>query len=78
MRWEAVTACDVMEDAGTETLIKERGVARELQPLDLEHEPDLAAVASCVDLEALVDHQHASDGVLDGPLGAGRLDTAQS
>ena len=56
IRWETVTAWDVVEDAGTETLTKERGATRELQPLDLEHEPDLAAIASCVDLEELVEH----------------------
>lgn len=57
IRWETVTAWDVVEDAGTETLTKERGAARELQPLDLEHEPDLVAVASCVDLEEVAaDH----------------------
>ncbi|MGN6129868.1 MAG: hypothetical protein ACTHOK_05955, partial [Nocardioidaceae bacterium] len=56
IRWETVTAWDVVEDAGTETLTKERGATRELQPLDLEHQPDLAAIASCVDLDELADH----------------------
>jgi hypothetical protein len=57
IRWETVTAWDVVEDAGTETVTKERGATRELQPLDLEHEPDLAAVAECVELDEGADHR---------------------
>ncbi len=53
VRWEAVTAWDVVEQTGTDTLVNERGTTRELRPLDLTHEPDLAAVAGAVDLDEL-------------------------
>jgi hypothetical protein len=54
VRWEAATAWDVVEQTGTDTRVAERGRARELQPLDLEQEPDLARVAASVDLGELV------------------------
>ncbi len=53
VRWEAATSWDVVEQTGTETVVKERGTARELQPLDLEHEPDLARLAAAVNLDEL-------------------------
>lgn len=53
VRWEAVTAWDVVEQTGTETRVKERGGTRELLPLDLEHERDLARLAGAVDLVEL-------------------------
>ena len=55
VRWESVTAWDVVEQTGRDTLTEVRGVARELQPLDLTDQPDLAAVAAAVDREGRVD-----------------------
>jgi hypothetical protein len=60
VRWEAVTAWDVVEDVGTQTLVRLRGSARKLEALDLEHEPDLARVAASVDLEELVAERPAA------------------
>ncbi|MGN6576211.1 MAG: hypothetical protein ACTHKG_11010, partial [Nocardioides sp.] len=55
VRWETCSAWDVVEQAGTGTLVKLKGVARELAPLDLSGEPELSLLVEAIDLRELSD-----------------------
>jgi hypothetical protein len=55
VRWDSCTAWDVIAQAGTETMLKTKGVARELAPLDLSGEPDLKRLVEAIDLRELTD-----------------------
>jgi hypothetical protein len=55
VRWETCSAWDVIEQAGTGTLAKFKGVARELAPLDLSGEPELSLLMEAMDLRELND-----------------------
>lgn len=44
VRWDQANAIGIVEDAATELVLNARGVTRELKPLDLRHEPELAAL----------------------------------
>lgn len=56
MRWPDVTAWDVIEQVGQNTLLNTWGRAREVRGLDLADEPDLVQLIDTVDLDAL-DHE---------------------
>ena len=58
VRWEQAGAWDVVEQTGTETLVSLKGSTRELTPLDLAGEPDLARVVASVDLDELEPVEH--------------------
>ncbi|GLW98829.1 hypothetical protein Misp02_29160 [Microtetraspora sp. NBRC 16547] len=46
IRWNTADAAQVINDAASEILIKQRGQAMELMPLDITHEPHLGSVMS--------------------------------
>jgi hypothetical protein len=54
IQWAHADASRVVSDAGTEVMIVQKGTTRELRPLDLTNEPQLAEVVSSVDFEDLV------------------------
>ena len=49
--WETVEAWDVLIEISTDTLMALRGSAKELKPLDLDHEPDLQRVVDAFTAE---------------------------
>lgn len=53
VRWDLVEATTVLNDVSSELLVRQRGAARELQPLDLAKEPELAELLTKVDVEDL-------------------------
>ena len=65
VRWESCSAWDVIDQAGTDTLVKLRGAARELVPLDLSGEPELSQLVEAIDLRELSD---AATGSADATI----------
>jgi hypothetical protein len=55
IRWDACSAWDVVEQAGTGTRVKLKGSAHELAPLDLSGEPELSLLVEAIDLRELSD-----------------------
>ncbi len=55
VRWESCSAWDVIDQAGADTLVRLRGVAREMVPLDLSGEPELNQLVEAIDLRELRD-----------------------
>ena len=53
IQWQQADAVRVTEDASSEWVRRQRGAAKELQPLDLAAEPDLAKIVAAVDFEEL-------------------------
>ncbi len=53
VRWQDVSAWEVVEQLGRDTLLETRGRADEVMPLDLADQPDLQALVESVDLEDL-------------------------
>lgn len=51
VRWDLVEATAVLSDISSELLVNQRGAARELQPLDLAGEPELADLLMKVEIE---------------------------
>lgn len=55
VRWDSCSAWDVIAQVGSTTLVKPKGVARELGPLDLSRQPDLKQLVEAIDLHELND-----------------------
>lgn len=53
VQWSDADAAQVVNDTSTDLRINQKGAAKELVPLDLAGEPDLAAVVDAVDIEDL-------------------------
>ncbi|SNT49914.1 hypothetical protein SAMN05421812_107261 [Asanoa hainanensis] len=53
VRWHDADAIDILNAAAHETLMAQKGRSKELSPLDLTDEPDIAALIASVDLEEL-------------------------
>jgi hypothetical protein len=51
VRWDLVEATAVLSEISSELLVSRRGAARELQPLDLAGEPELADLLTKVEIE---------------------------
>lgn len=51
VRWGQVSAWDVVDQVGEQTLLETWGRVRELRPLDLSDEPELAHLVASVDLD---------------------------
>jgi len=54
IRWADADARQVVDDAYSELISSPRGAAHELKPLDLDQQPDLAALVRVVDFEELL------------------------
>lgn len=57
VRWQEVTAWDVIDQLGHETLFETKGRVDEVLPLDLTGQPDLRALVDAVDLHGLEEEQ---------------------
>ncbi len=53
IRWDAADAAAIVNDTAGNLLIKQKGAAKELYPLDLHAEPELQALVNAVDLTEL-------------------------
>ena len=53
VRWDDADAVDILNAVTHEMLINQRGRSKELAPIDLATEPDIAALVKTVDLEEL-------------------------
>jgi hypothetical protein len=53
VRWNDADAIDILDAAAREKLINQRGRSKELAPLDLTAESDIAALVRAVDFEDL-------------------------
>jgi hypothetical protein len=53
VRWDDADAVDVLNAVAREALINQKGRSKELAPIDLTTEPDIAALIRAVDLEEL-------------------------
>jgi hypothetical protein len=53
VRWDEADAARVVNDTSTDLRISQKGAAKELVPLDVSGEPDLAAVLQAVDVDEL-------------------------
>jgi hypothetical protein len=58
VQWATAEAGRIVVDTSTDLLIRSRGQARELLPLDLSREPQLAALLDALDLEDLAEPGH--------------------
>lgn len=54
IRWADADAPQIVNDAGTGTMLNQKGSTQELTPLDLSKEPDLQALVRAVDFEDLL------------------------
>lgn len=54
--WKDVDAAQIVNDTSSELLLVQKGATKELVPVDLADEPDLAAVISAIDFEDLLQH----------------------
>lgn len=51
VRWEEADAMQVLTDASTEYVLEQKGLAREIQALDTDDHPDIAAAVRVIDLD---------------------------
>ncbi|WP_277455419.1 DUF4236 domain-containing protein [Janibacter sp. DB-40] len=51
VRWEEADAMQVLTDASTEYVLEQKGIAREIQALDTDDHPDIAAAVRVIDLD---------------------------
>jgi hypothetical protein len=57
VRWDLADAATVLNDTKTDLVISQKGQAKEITPLDLTAEPELADLLACVDVtELTADH----------------------
>jgi hypothetical protein len=54
IRWKDSDAPSIINAAAREQLVNQKGRARELYPIDLAKEPNIAALLQSVDLETMV------------------------
>lgn len=54
IRWADADAPQIVNDAGTDTVLNQKGATRELSPVDVSKEPDLQAIVEAVDFEDLL------------------------
>jgi hypothetical protein len=53
IRWNDADAVQIINDVSTELLLKQKGTAKDLAPLDLTDEPELVDFLARVDLSEL-------------------------
>jgi hypothetical protein len=53
VRWDDADAIDILNAAAREKLFNQKGRSKELAPIDLTTEPDIAALVKAVDLDEL-------------------------
>jgi hypothetical protein len=53
VRWKEVPASQVVNEAASELLLNQKGRTKELQPLDLAHEPELKELLGRIELDDL-------------------------
>ncbi|MDQ3895948.1 MAG: hypothetical protein M3326_01650 [Actinomycetota bacterium] len=53
VQWETADAGRIVQDTATDLRINVKGQAKELQPIDLSKEPELAALVAQVDMADL-------------------------
>ena len=56
VQWDTADAVEVVNSASTDRVLNQRGQAKELHPVSLESEPELAALIKAVDLNELMDN----------------------
>lgn len=55
IRWADADAVQVLEDAATEKVVRQKGTTQELTPIDLAAQPELEALIDAVEFEDLLD-----------------------
>ncbi|QIK66785.1 hypothetical protein G7072_10940 [Nocardioides sp. HDW12B] len=53
VRWQSVDAAQILSDAASELVATQRGVSKELQPLDVTQQPDLGTLLDAVDFDEM-------------------------
>ena len=53
MQWDQVSASQVVDEVSTEQILVQKGATRQLMPIDLAKEPELAEMVGAIEFEDL-------------------------